>query len=553
MCCRIEKQGSSLDGISLMFKQFLFVIGISLFLLGILLPVELIVSRAIPPEVLKCMEEAGKQARIIELRQQFTQGLGFCRVALVVLGAWSLFIGLFFKRLIVPDGGIKRDAGENGCLLQELWVPAGCFVLVVILSLPLLSKGFEHAEFLGYSMLAERGPLVTMACQNLPPRAGQVGFTLIESIFVKILGGSETVARLPAVLIGAAAMFPLYFVARNLGSMWFAGMACAGLGVTGFFLFYATYARGYSLAMTGYLFCVLMALRLQKKDTWTNWMLLGSFMILTCYAHLASCFYVAVIGMVVIGQRIYAVKITGGNMVDILGALAKPVVMFVSSVFVLFLLYSPAIPAELKYMRTFDLTNYYMSYHLDQRFIKVMVELWAWVRDCFPVAVFQAVLCAAGLAFVFMKKRWLVAYMVSPLLVSVVLIWLKGLFVYPRFFVHFLPFYVMLGVFAVFELCNRLGINERVASVILAACLLVTAPFTLSRLYGMERCGARSAVEKVRSMMLEDDRVMAVLDGYITIRHYFPGVISGYRDCDFWREMRSLNNLAPASYQCKLN
>lgn len=420
-------------------------------------------------------------------------------------------------------------------------MPVAWFFLAVFLSMPLLSKGFEHAEFLNYVMLAERGPLVTMACQNLPPRAAQVAFTIVESLFVRMFGASEAIARLPAVLLGGLVMFPLFFLARRFGTIIFANIVCAGMSLTGFFLFYISYAKGYALAMTSYLCCVLLAVMLRRNSGWGKWIVFGGFLVLTCYTHLSSFVYLFLLSVIVTADRMMESWSLKHSIAGMFEAVIRPVVVSVTAVLVLFLLYSPGIPAELKYMRTFDLTNYYMSYHINSRFFRVMIESWAWVRDCPPLALSQAVMFVAGIVFAVKSRRRLTLYLLLPAIISIVLFWSKNLFVYPRFFFHFLPFYVLFCVFGVMEAGRRIRLNERAVCAFLVLCFCVSMPFALARLYGMDRCGVRAAVEDARAMMSRGDRVMAVLDGYITVRYYYPEVVNGYKDSDFLKEIRSGN------------
>ena len=39
--------------------------------------------------------------------------------------------------------------------------------------------------------------------------------------------------------------------------------------------------------------------------------------------------------------------------------------------------------------------------------------------------------------------------------------------------------------------------------------------------------------------MEEGDRVAGVLDGKVTVEHYYPGSVNMFRDTDFWRELNS--------------
>ncbi|MDD4869228.1 MAG: hypothetical protein PHR77_01610 [Kiritimatiellae bacterium] len=522
-----------------MFKKIIFVIGIVLVLAGAFLPVDSIISWANLCDISKNLEAAGKYTRITYLKNQLVQGLLFTRIALLALGIWLTWLSVCWKRLAMFTDKCPENEENNLPVRQEWWMPLAWFLFVVLISIPLLSKGFEHAEFVNYTMLAQRGPLVTMACQNLPPRAAQVAFTVVESLFVKVFGGGETIARLPAVFFGGLVMFPLFFLARRFGTVIFSNLVCAGVSLTGFFLFYISYAKGYALVMTSYVSCVLLAVMLRRDSGWGMWSVFGGFLVLTCYAHMSSFIFLTVLGIFIVVDRMVNAWNLLHSITGTVKAAVKPVVISLTAGFILFLLYSPGIPAELRYMQKFDLTNYYMAYHINPRFLNVMIESWAWVRDCWPWALLQAAMFAIGVVFAFGKCRWITLYIIFPAVISVALFWSKNLFVYPRFFINFLPFYVLFCVLGIRELGLRLKLDEKKIFAIFALCLCVSASFTLLRLYGMERCGAKTVVDDVRAMASKDDRVMAVLDGYITVRYYYPGVVSGYKDVDFWYEVKS--------------
>jgi hypothetical protein len=530
----------NLQPTSFRWRLTLFVTGAFLVLLAIGLPVDRIVGRAISSQVMHDIQARGTPERLVELKQQFRMGLQCSRAASAVLGLWLLAIGVTLPRILRVVLDVTRFDKLSGAQagtavnLREIWIPAIWCLIVIMLGIPLLSKGFEHSEYLNYVMLAQRGPLVAAACQNLPPRAAQPGFTIVESIFVRIFGESEAVARLPALIFGAIALFPVFLISRRIGSKRFAGLVCGGMSVTGFYLFYITYARGYALSMMAYTVCVLSAITLRRTSDWRWWIVMGTSAVIAIYSHLSTALYVACLACVLSVGRMAEYR---SNFRMAVKTLVQPTVTLVTCFLVVVLLYSPAIPLELKYIRTFDLTNYYMSYHLDFRFLKVMTELWAWIRDAAPLSWIQLALFSAGLIIGLMKTPWPTVCLVIPAVLALGLIGAKGLFVYPRFFIHFLPAYVLFSVLPMWALARKIHLSQSVAVFLSAVLLVFAGAGTLKRLYAMERCGARAAVQDACSIMVEGERLMATLDGYVTVKHYFPGVVSGYRAEDFWREL----------------
>jgi len=523
-------------------RKFFFLVGIGFLLLGCLLPVKSLVSRAISPDIVELIQERGTPERIVQLREQFETGLGFLRIASGVLGLWFLLIGGIWKHLLkgtseatIADG---KTGMENIKIGKEIMFPVIWMLLVIIICIPLLYKGFESIEVVNLEMLARRGPLVTMACQNLAPRAAQPGFTVVESIFVKIFGEAEPVARMPALLFGALAMFPVFFIARRYGPVLFANLTCTGLAVTGFYLFYNTYARGYALALTAYLLCVFIAFLLRERSTWPRWAFFAFFMVIGGYAHLASGLYVVCLLFFVMLDRSVKAWRRKPLLSSIVKACIQPVVSVGTAVLVLFFLLSVAIPTSISYMKEFSLTDYYTSYHVNLHLLKVMTESWAWVRDCSPIAWAQFVLFVVGAIWAFRRLPWNTVYLIAAPTLAITLIWSQGMYVFTRYLLHFLPIYVLFSMFSLWQLfLCRSKLNRKIATTILVFLLIIIGIFSLKRLYIMERCGVRTAIDDAHAVMSGNDKLMAVLDSYVIAKHYHSDVVSGYKDKDFWKEI----------------
>lgn len=506
--------------------------GVVMLLTAILLPVDRVVARAIPASVLKEIEASGGTERIHELQSRFALGLQFLRCALAVLGAWMVGCGALWVRLSVwarryqsPD---KRPLSQE-VTLKEFYIPAALALGCVALGFPLLFKGFEHAEFTNFVMLARRGPLVAAACQNLPPRAAQPAFTIIESLFVKVLGESEFAARLPALLFGALGLFPFYSLARRFSGVAVAALAAVALATNGFFLFYLTYAKGYAMAMAAFLACTALAARLRHTDAWRDWCLLACCAVITIYAHFSSAMHVAVLCLVFLAERLWSVYRREKTFAAVGCGLVRPVVSLGTAVLILAVLYSVGIPTELHYMKLFSMTSYYMAYHVNPRFVYVMADLCAAVRGV-PAIAWAGVGCAAvGFVVAFRRDRTLALMLLLPAVAVVAMFGLRGWWLYPRFLFNFLPAAVLMAILPLGRLLERLR-GRGVVGVGWAVVLLAwvaSATLTLSRLYAMERSGTRLAVERVREEMQPGEQVMGVLDSYDLIKHYYPDVISG--------------------------
>jgi hypothetical protein len=521
----------------------LLVTGAFLILLAIGLPVDLIVRKAIPPGLAaEIAQKPGGGERVAELQAQFRAGLMYFRIASSLLGIWLALLASLWSRLAGWAAGLQvTGTADPGCAggirKSEIVFPIAWALLSACIAIPLLTKGFDISEVVNLEMLAVRGPLVTMASQNLISSIGQPGFTVIESLFVLAFGESELVARLPALLLGVLVFFPLYFTARRFGPVLLANLACGGLAINGFFLFYSTYARGYALALSAYMGCIATTLSLRRSSTWWRWALLSGLIVIAGYSHQASILYVFGLCLLIMLERIrWVTKEKAFSAVTVLRSQIQPGVAFVSALLFLFFLYSVGIPCTRKCTSIYSqVTDYYMAYHMNPRFLRVMLESWSWGRDIPWAGWLQGALCLAGAALAGLAFREKAAYLVAPALISLLFIGIKRYPVYPRFFLHFLPVYVFFCAYAVWSVVSRLRSARQKWPVIAGVwlSLLVACALTLQRLYSMERCGIVPAVRDARAVMKPGERLMGVLDGYVGIKHYYPEVVSGYKDHDF--------------------
>lgn len=517
--------------------------GALLVLLSIGLPVDRIVDRAISPQVMNEIKARGTPERITELQNQFRSGLHYFRLSAAMLGIWLVALASQWKRIASAGREVRGNAalavewGRNEIIFSLLWA-----LLVFGMATPLIFKGFEHTEAVVLEMVAKRGPLVSVACQNLPPRVVQPAYSFVESLFVKAFGSSEAVARLPALFFGAMTVLPFYFLARRFGSVWFANMACAGLAVTGFFLFYATYGRGSSLALLAYVCCLLLAVSCREDSRWWKWWALGAAMVVACYAHLASGFFLAGLVMVLTVERMITAHKRNSRISAVFESLIQPLAVFGTVFWTVFLLYSVGIPAELKYMRTFSPTDYYTAFHVDMRFLKTVVESWAFVRDVSPLAWAQAILFLVGLAVALYRFPQPTVYVAFPAVLFLAFIWSRGMVIYPRYILHILPLYVLFSVLAAWQvLSSAVKLGPKCAATILLIGLTACGLMSARRLYRMERCGVRTAISDATAVMRGDNRLMGTLDGYVTVKHYYPTAVSAYKSAEFWNALNASN------------
>jgi hypothetical protein len=593
--------------INRLWRTLLLLAGVLFVAMAALLPVDALVNKAISPAVRQQILERGTPERITFLETQFSTSLMWFRSLAGVLGSWLLLLGALFPFLMKWDTSrptisipaFGSAASASSCSnpsppstphrpLSTLYLPFLWSLLTILLSIPIITKGFEHEELLIMDMLAKRGVLVSAACQNQPPRAAQPAYTIVESFVVRAFGDSEAAARAPSVVLGALVMIPLFLIALRLGGLGLANLACALTATNAFFLFYINYARGYAFAMTMYLSAILIGLLILERSTWRRWFAMGACILIGVYAHMAMGVYIAFVCLVLLFTLLFRRLISSRSSRSVSSAsscstlaepnstlhpplstlhlLVRPVMVWGTVVLTLAWLYSIGVPASLVYLSKFDLTSYYMAYHINVRFLETMLTLLAGLR---MLPFWNWVVLATGLAGIVLlfRKAWVVAsHLVAPLFCAIVLFYVKNLFVYPRYFIFFIP---ILCLFFALPLASFLNWLSRRASAPSASSCSKSLPSTvhsplstvyrllptlvvwvvvigvatanLQRLYAMERCGVKTAIKDAKEAMAEGDRIAGVLDGKVTVEHYYPGSISMFKDTDFWRELNSPN------------
>ncbi len=540
-------------------SQIVFLIAaLLLLLMAVLLPVDIIVARAISPAMRREIIENTGPERLQQLQTQFAEGLTYLRISAAVLGVWLLGLGAGWRKLLAirvhRREALDIDAGGRRGISKLLPV-LPWFLLTLLLALPLMFKGYEHQEVLTVEMLARRGPLVSVAMQNVPPRAAQPAYTAIKSMLVLAWGEAEWVARLPALLFGAAVLFPLFFVAHRIVGAMFAHLACVLLLFTPLLHFRITYGRGYSLGMFALWMAILMAMRAVEQNRWREWVAAGVFMFFACYSHLSLGISVAFLCVATIANniRLSLIRLSlqtardGYRLQHVAADFVPAFVVFGTTALALVTVYSIGIPVEIRYLQTFGTSEYYTAYQPDMRLFRVMIELWTYIRGWPALAWTHFGLFAIGILALLGVHRWKTACFMAACLGPVLVLIALDHFIYPRFFLFYLPGYVLGVAFALYgavmTVARRFSARPRrtinlATGLLMAAVILLAIP-GFRRLYAMERCGVRSAVNDAVAVMDENDRLAGVLDGFITVRHYYPDAVSMERDTDFWAELHS--------------
>jgi uncharacterized membrane protein len=166
-------------------------------------------------------------------------------------------------------------------LTQSIWPVIGLAAVLRFVGLGRLSLWYDEAFTAWLARLPVSRMLVASTGDVHPPT-----WYAIEGIFIRVLGGSEWILRLPAAILGVVNVYLTFRVARAWGFRqrvaWLAALLVAVAPVA---IYYSQEARSYQLLTLGGL---VMALAAAK---WRWWLFVGGG-IVAVYSHNLGAFYV---------------------------------------------------------------------------------------------------------------------------------------------------------------------------------------------------------------------------------------------------------------------
>lgn len=99
------------------------------------------------------------------------------------------------------------------------------------------------------------------------------------------IGSSETLLRLPALLLGVASVALIYLLGRDLGTRWAGILAALMLTLVPLHIQYSGIARFYSSAVFFSLLSTWLLVRAQRRRRLLDWAFYGAAVTLGLYAH----------------------------------------------------------------------------------------------------------------------------------------------------------------------------------------------------------------------------------------------------------------------------
>jgi len=179
----------------------------------------------------------------------------------VVMLAYACLWRYLLRRLprSAPSVQVSTNASVStleGCSLAVV------FVLAVILRLHLMTRGLRVDELTTVMQFVDVHSLwTTLSTDNA--FSNHLANSLLAYLSQRLLGRSEWVLRLPALLCGLASLYVLWAFTRRLAGSVLAVLATAGLAFSPAHIFWSAQARGY----TGMLLFTLVS-------TWLYWQIL---------------------------------------------------------------------------------------------------------------------------------------------------------------------------------------------------------------------------------------------------------------------------------------
>ena len=332
--------------------------------------------------------------------------------------------------------GSLRDSFSDETLLQ-----LGSLVVILIVGcairMVLLDRPAQYDESYTYARFASKPLSVLFTSYEVPNN--QLLHSFFVHMFTVILGDGLRVIRLPALIFGLFLIPATYLVAKILYNNHAALLAAALVASSSALIEYSTNARGYTMICFFTMVSLIIAARLNYRETWGAW---AMFIVIS-----AMGFYTAPVMIFPFGTIclwILATIISDGTTHNIKNRIATLVLAILIIAVLTFLLYLPVV------------LNCGMHSILSNRF--VMTQSWPFFVTNFPISIFSlwyywnrdipwilSQLLVAGFIISLIFHKNLSLYRV-PILIAVVfwcipVVFIKRAVPYERVWLFLLPLY----------------------------------------------------------------------------------------------------------------
>ncbi len=175
------------------------------------------------------------------------------KLALVGAVAALLHV-LLWRRLKQPADEAPAGEAAKAPRIADYGVPIAAMALLVALNAGALTRSLGYDEMVTASSFVVDQP-ISRAAWGMVVLNNHPGYSLGAWPLVKLLGPSEWVLRILALVYGCGAVYALWAFGRRACDRWTGAAACLLLAASPFFGEYSVSARGY----TGFAFCMLVS------------------------------------------------------------------------------------------------------------------------------------------------------------------------------------------------------------------------------------------------------------------------------------------------------
>jgi 4-amino-4-deoxy-L-arabinose transferase-like glycosyltransferase len=335
-------------------------------------------------------------------------------------------------------------------------------------------------------------------------------YSLIARAFIAVLGESELVARLPAVLMGLLAIVVLFQFGKAFLGIPAGSLASLLLAFSAFHIDHSSEARGYSGLV---LFSILSSyyfIKGLKENQFTSWMAYVFFTVLGFYSHVFM-FAVSVSqffsSLIFVGGRKWAsckIEITQR-------ALRSFFLALLCAGITTLLIYSPVLPAFFRNLGRMQVVTVSR--------VPFMVSL---VQSLFPGCnssaggVVYGILFVVGLYCILKKDPTLFLYflVLCMLPLSLYLV-INPMFVFERYFIFTLPAVLLIVSQGIMGLTTRLrGIYKNGVIVVSLALLVFLQVPAIGTIVSQDRQNYREAIRYVEGEMSDETKDLIFSIGY---------------------------------------
>ena len=470
--------------------------GLALMVLGAGVPSERLLDAALPGD-------AGA------FRVDLLRGLVVLKVALILSGAWLVFLPRFLRMSpaceIEPRRSFVRDP------TAWPWSHRTTVSLVVLLtgvSFVLrwggAGQSFGGDEVLIQQSIIDRGLPTILA--YWPPSTHHIGYEVCAWLSERLPLPVEMAARLPAALFGSFAVAVCFVLLRRILSPVNVIVFSLLHAVSLYGIAYSTMLKGYSAVFLCFTVALVAIVRILSHPCgWVGWGALGTSLAVMLYMHLHSVFLVVGLGLALLVGWCRVVGI--GKRASLVFA-HRATVAAISAILVVMVLYALPLPQVLRVTsgmgsRAEEVlgANFFQGW---------LMQLTFWDAH-WPMSLVFCLLALVGLVSLARRELDFVLLFLIPCGVTVFLTWGAGLFLYPRYMLISMPPFLVFCVEGASAIGGRLRFRQGRAlaaiSVLLLFLLCVAPPLLEFYRYGQQNI--RGAALLIESKIGDEDIAMS--------------------------------------------